>query len=147
MRRCIFFLVTFCLVTFYACRSSKPIESYTQWVFKLTKGGGGVSKAYVFEVNQNGNYQYRGKHNVKHLGIKNGIVTPGELARIDSLITLVNWPEKDTTFGTSSEDSPRKEMMYFNGLSKVTVYCYRGEPLAIRNLEQFIDKIIGKDDF
>ncbi len=140
--------VSACLTVFYACANLKTATNSKEWSIDMVKGGCmDVCDAYTFHVSQDGAYAYKGTFNVKHLGKKTGEIQSEELTQLELLINAIDWPVKDTTYGTRAEDSSSKKLSYISKNGEKTINYYRVEPKEIRILENFIDKIIDRDDF
>ena len=141
--------IAICLTVFYACANLKKTDNTSkEWSIELVKGGCmDVCDAYTLHVSQDGAYVYKGTFNVKHLGKKTGEIQSEELVQLELLISAIDWPEKDITYGTRAEDSSGKKLSYLSENREKTINYFRAEPREIRILEKFIDKIIDRDDF
>lgn len=146
--RVFFISLVSCLTILYSCANLKPTTNVEKWSLDLSKGGClDVCKAYTLHISQDGTYIYKGTFNVKHLGNKTGEIQSDELTQLQQLMSTIDWPVKDTIYGTRAEDSSAKKLQYTSQEGNKTIEYYRAEPREIRVLELFMDKIINRDDF
>lgn len=130
-----------------SCGNMKKIDHTTVWSITLKKGGClDVCDSYNILIQSNGEFNYKGIYNVKHIGAKTGVISSSELQQVEDCIGSVDWSNSNSEYGTPGPGAQRKELIYTNGLERFTIAYYRLEPQEIRTLEQLIDQIIDNDD-
>lgn len=130
-----------------SCGNTKEIDQTTVWSISLKKGGCmDVCDSYEIKVENTGNFNYKGIHNVKHIGSKAGTIDIVELKQLEECIGSIDWSNSDTQYGSSGPGAQHKILIYTNGLERFTIEYYRLEPQEIRALEQLIDQIIDNDE-
>lgn len=142
-------LILLVTLTFASCRTSKSLENNeNKWTLTLERGAClDVCKAYSIQIDENGNYQYIGKLNVKHLGEKNGRFTASDFEQLEELVRETPWNDLDSIYGSPAEDSPRNEIRFEENNNLKTIVFYRGTPQNVRKINKIIDSLIYEDDF
>ena len=137
------------MLSLSACTSSKSTATKElTWSLALKKGGClDVCQSYTISIQQNGNYEYKGNHNVKYRGKKSGKLSPNNLNELNKRIQAIDWKSLETTYGNQANDSQRKELNYSATTINKNIIYYRLEPQGMRDLEHFIDTLINHDEF
>ena len=150
MRFSIFFFIQLsCLLIVWSCTNSKQIvNDQKSWSIELIKGGClDVCGSYSILIHSNGEYKYRGRYNVKHLGEKVGKLKTSDKDQLISQIEAIRWDDLEQSYGNQANDSQRKELNYLSKTINKKIVYYRLETQKMRALEQFIDQIINHDEF
>lgn len=130
-----------------SCGNTKQLDQSTNWSLSLKKGGCmDVCDSYEILIQNSGEFEYKGIHNVKHIGQKSGELPEDKLKQINELVGSIDWYNLDSEYGSSGNGTQRKELIYTIGTESVTLVYYRLEPQQIRELEQLIDQIISNDE-
>jgi len=105
-----------------------------------------VCSAYQLKIDHTGRFHYNGIQNVKHIGEKSGVISDRLLSELNELLLSIDWSTVESTYGSPGTGIQRNELHFVaNAIEKQIVY-YRGEPKAIRAIDEFIERLIDRDD-
>ena len=114
-----------CLLVLYSCTSSKKIvNDQNSWSIELIKVGClDVCQSYSILIHNNGQYKYRGRYRVKHIGEKAGRLNKDDLIQLSKKIDAIEWGNLEQSYGNHANDSQRKELNYLSKtINKKVVY-------------------------
>jgi len=105
-----------------------------------------VCDSYEIKIKNNRKYNYKGFHNVKYIGEKDGFISKEKFSELEKLLDALKWNEYKAQYGTPGTGIQRKELIFTSNIESDTIIYYRIEPQQIRTLELFIDQLIESDD-
>lgn len=130
-----------------SCASTKELDGSSQWTLELNKGACmDVCDAYQITIQSDRTYQYKGIHNVKHIGEKTGKLSEKSFTQLNTLLETIDWNDFESEYGSAGTAAQRKELLFKSESHSDTIIYYRLEPQKIRELELFIDQLIDLDD-
>ncbi len=125
-------------------RRNTPVKGGA-WSVVFEKAGClDVCKAYTISINSNGKFAYKGNFKVKHMGLKTGTLKSDELKEINRLRKAIKWNTLKNNYGTNNKQL--KVVTYITTTIDKKITYFSGEPLSIKDLENYIDTIINKDE-
>jgi hypothetical protein len=139
--------ILFIAALLHSCGNSQHVESNESWSLELNKGGCmDVCSAYQLKIDHSGRFHYTGIQNVKYIGEKSGEISDRLLTELNEILSDIDWSTFETTYGSPGTGIQRNELHFnANSTDKQIVY-YRGEPQAIREIDEFIEQLIARDD-
>ena len=130
----------------HSCSVTKAkSEKKEIWSIEFEKTGClDVCQAYTISIESNGQFEYKGNYNVKHLGPRTGVLSTEELTELNRSLDTIDWEDVESAYGNNGEQL--KVIGYHTKTIHKKISYYSGEPQSIKNLERCIDTIIDKDE-
>lgn len=126
-----------------SCAGTKELTKNTSWSLELRKGNCmDVCDSYEIKIENSRKYNYKGIHNVTHIGEKSGSISKEKFSELENLLDSLDWNEYKSQYGSPGTGIQRKEFLFTSNIQSTTITYYRIEPQQIRALELFIDKLI-----